>query len=299
MCQYSLHIPYYVWRSPPQEAQHPRQANKDKRGLRKTRDVTFLNPGEPCYLHEAQVSCVLAGSDKRNWVAYFLVDTYFDAGGEAQEKVQDYYEEGLDEDCGMNADPFTYGVKNGDDPIFFDPTEYFLTIVCTRMAPIANEWTNLVDKVKTSILAYERVRGETSEPQSPSLDELLIDSKNHYRLLHKHTSADEQNLENENLQELRTWVANARGLSNMLSKKLSETVEVCEDFRRLHARHFRRTLRSRDVFSTLQEIVAELRSRKSTLESLASRCDSFAEDVSLGCRSRERKLVFRLLLTHS
>lgn len=158
MFQLSFHLPYYVWRSSRKACEdHRRDANANP--LRQSRDVSFLkwdSSGSFDFLYEAQISCVIAGSDKSNYVGYCFVDTYFDAAEEAKESVLSYHEDSLVEE-GMRADPFTFGVTNADDPIQ-EPREYFLMVFQVRLGQVKREWQQVVAKVQQSIREYVPVR---------------------------------------------------------------------------------------------------------------------------------------------
>jgi hypothetical protein len=158
MFQLAFHLPYYVWRSSQKPCEdHRRDANASP--LRQSRDVSFLNwksSGSSGFLYEAQISCVVAGSDEWRWVAYCFVDTYFDAAEDAKETVQSYHEDSLVEE-GMRADPFTYGITSADNPIQ-KPKEYFLMVFRIRIAQVKREWQKLVAKVQQSIREYVQVR---------------------------------------------------------------------------------------------------------------------------------------------
>ena len=158
MFQLSFHLPYYVWRGSQKACEdHRRDANASP--LRQSHDVSFLSwksCGSPGFLYEAQISCVVAGSDEWRWVAYCFVDTYFDAAEEAKESVLSYHEDSL-ADEGMRADPFTFGITNADNPIQ-KPKEYFLMVFRIRIDQVKREWQQVVAKVQQSIREYVQVR---------------------------------------------------------------------------------------------------------------------------------------------
>jgi hypothetical protein len=155
MFQLAFHLPYYVWRSSQKlHKDHRQNANGDP--LRHSRDISFLNwknCGSPGFLHEAQISCVVAGSDEWRWVAYCFVDTYFDAVEEGRESVLSYHDDKLG---GIHADPFTYGITDADTPIR-NPREYFLMVFRIRIAQVKREWQRMVEKIDESIREYEQV----------------------------------------------------------------------------------------------------------------------------------------------
>ena len=158
MFHLAFHLPYYVWRgSKKAHEDHRRDANASP--LRQSQDVSFLswkNSESPGFLYEAQISCVVAGSDEWRWVAYCFVDTYFDAAEEAKETVLSYHEDSL-VDQGMRADPFTFGVADADNPIQ-KPREYFLMVLHIRIDQVKREWQQVVAKVQQSIREYMQVR---------------------------------------------------------------------------------------------------------------------------------------------
>ena len=155
MFQLAFHLPYYAWRQKPCE-DHRQYADGDP--LRHSRDVSFLN-WKTCessgFLYEAQISCVVAGSDEWRWVGYCFVDTYFDAVGEGKETVPSYHKDSLGDE-GMRADPFTYGIADADKPIR-NPREYFLMVFRIRINQVKREWQQVVEKVSQSIREYEQV----------------------------------------------------------------------------------------------------------------------------------------------
>jgi len=158
MFQLAFHLPYYVWRSSQKACEdHRRDANASP--LRQSRDVSFLNwnsSGSFGFLYEAQISCLVAGSDEWRWVAYCFVDTYFDAPEEAKETVLSYHLDSV-ADEGVRMDPFTYGIVKADEPIQ-KPKEYFLMVFRIRINQVKREWQQLVAKVQQSIREYVQVR---------------------------------------------------------------------------------------------------------------------------------------------
>jgi hypothetical protein len=156
MFQLAFHLPYYVWRKSQKACEdHRRDANA--RPLRQFRDVSFLDwrsSGSSSFLYEAQISCLVAGTDERRWVAYGLVDNYFDAAEEGKETVLSYHKESVEEDDeGMRVDPLTFGTCNADNPIW-NPREYFLMVFRIRLNQVKCEWQQVVAKVQQSIREY-------------------------------------------------------------------------------------------------------------------------------------------------
>jgi hypothetical protein len=157
MFQLAFHLPYYVWRgSQKAHEDHRRDANASP--LRQSQDVSFLNwksSRSPGFLYEAQISCVVAGSDEWRWIAYCFVDTYFDVAEEAKETVQSYHEDSLGPE-GMRTDPLAYGVVDADNPIQ-DPRDYFLRVFQIRIKQVKREWQQVVAKMQQSVREYVQV----------------------------------------------------------------------------------------------------------------------------------------------
>jgi hypothetical protein len=153
MFQLAFHLPYYAWRTSQNACDDHRQDANDN-PLRQSLDISFLNSkglGPLNFLYEAQISCVIAGSDEYRWVAYCFVDTYFDTD-ESKETVQSYHDDSLDDE-GMFADPFTFGERDAEDPIH-KPREYFLEVFRVRMDQVKCEWEQVVTNVQEHIRKY-------------------------------------------------------------------------------------------------------------------------------------------------
>ena len=158
MFELSFHVPYYALRN-----SHNSDHRKDRHTpLRAVEDVPFLswNRAGKSFLHEAHVSCVVAGTDERRYVGYCFVDTYFDRGGQTRESVREYEadSEAVTVQAGrvLHVDPFTLGNTFADPPIE-DPRAYFLTVFRYRISQVTCEWQKVVSMVKKSIREYEQV----------------------------------------------------------------------------------------------------------------------------------------------
>jgi hypothetical protein len=154
----SFHLPYYVWR-PSQESLPDHRRNRKGVPLRHSQDVSFLTLGTdetPGFLHEAQISCVVAGSDDWRWVAYCFVEAYFDLVDDGKETALEYHGDSLLE-MGMKSDPFTYGATNMEDSSQ-NPREYFLMAFRHRLTQVKREWQRVVDQLDQSIRRHEQVR---------------------------------------------------------------------------------------------------------------------------------------------
>ena len=155
--QLAFHLPYFASRSSQKPCEDHRQYANGNR-LRCSQDVSFLNwrtSGSSDFLYEAQISCLVAGSDERRWVAYCFVETYFDAFEEKRETVKSYHEESVASD-GTRMDPFTKGQTSVEYPML-NPREYFLVVFRYRLHQFCREWQRLVDKINQSVREYEQV----------------------------------------------------------------------------------------------------------------------------------------------
>lgn len=157
MFQMAFHIPFYAWRMSDKVREDHRLDSNATR-LRQSRDVSFLNwksSGPSDFLYEAQISCLITGSDDWRWIAYFFVDTYFDSADEAKETVESYHEDSI-QDGGMHADPLTFGLVDAEKAIP-TPREYFLSVFQIRIAQVRCEWEQVVAKVQQSVRSYMQV----------------------------------------------------------------------------------------------------------------------------------------------
>ncbi|KAH8752719.1 hypothetical protein F5882DRAFT_385800 [Hyaloscypha sp. PMI_1271] len=268
MFQLAFHLPYYAWRTSQSACEDHRQ-DANASPLRQSLDISLLNPKSSKssnFLYEAQISCVVAGSDEYRWVAYCFVDTYFDIG-EANETVQSYHEDSL-ADEGMFTDPFTFGERDADDPIQ-KPREYFLEVFRVRIDQVKCEWEQVVANVQENIRKY-----------------VPIEQTHHHSLAlsRERTSSKVAEDHDSNVRRSRDWVVQVRRLSKQLSQDISKTVDACERFCCKYPIYFRNLPGSPDVhlsLAAIQTTFDRLELLKKTLESLAERCDDFARDLEL------------------
>jgi hypothetical protein len=86
------------------------------------------------HIYEAQVSVMVTGLDHWFWTAYCFADVYF-KGQEHNERVQQYHIN--------HRDPHSGGKFDLHPPIW-DPREYFLRTLVSRMEQVKQEWNNAV-----------------------------------------------------------------------------------------------------------------------------------------------------------
>jgi len=175
MFRLTFHLPYYVWR-PWQKSLPDHRRNRNGVPLRHSQDVSFLTlgtDGTPGFLHEAQISCTVAGSDDWRWVAYCFAEAYFDLVDKGKETALEYHEDSLHE-IGMQSDPFTYGTTSTDHSSQ-NPREYFLRTFRHRLTQVQREWQGVVDKLGESIRRHGQVCSHflTSVREARSHSQLL------------------------------------------------------------------------------------------------------------------------------
>jgi hypothetical protein len=148
----SFHLPFFALRDHPLPKDSPRKVQG--KPLRRWRDLSFLrtqtsgSESEERYgIYEAEISCVVAGSDNWRWIAFAFVDTYFD-GGESDDSVMWY---GCEE--AIHLDPILAGNLDANMPIW-KPREYFMKVFEIRILQVIKEWDFLVLTVKRSIEVY-------------------------------------------------------------------------------------------------------------------------------------------------
>lgn len=264
MFQLAFNLPYYTLRKS-QKAQEDHRRDDNARPLRQSRNVSFLDwtsSSLSSFLYEAQISCLVSGTDKWRWVAYFFVDNYFDVEGDGKETVLQYYQDSEDEG-GMPADPLTYGTCDSNKPIW-DPRVYFLTVFRIRIRQVKNEWQQVVVKVEESIRDYVYVHEHSVS------------------LSGQRSTAEEADDHDAKARKSRTWVIQVRMLTKLLLIGLSKTVNACEKFCTKYAIYFRNQSQPaliESYFAAIQETFDELDSLKQTLESCAERCDDFVRDL--------------------
>ena len=157
MFQLVFHIPFYVWRES-ETAREDHRLNYNAERFRQSQDVSFLNweSSVSNFLYEAQISCLISGTDDWRWVAYCFVDTYFDAD-EGKETVEAYHEISEAGEVIFAADPLTFGTSDANMSMQ-TPREHFLLVFRIRMFQVKREWEQVVAKIQQSIREYVQVR---------------------------------------------------------------------------------------------------------------------------------------------
>ncbi|KAK4236851.1 hypothetical protein C8A03DRAFT_16533 [Achaetomium macrosporum] len=154
--QLSFHLPFFAWRQGSKTALDTR-LGEDKRPLRNSREVKFLNNPRgqsQTYIHEAQISCMVAGVDNRHWTAYGFFDTFHD-GGESKHNVR-FYQSVAGETA---LDPLTGGRHASDNPVW-DAREYFLRVMESCVGEATEEWQNVGRQMLKALKPYVSTRDD-------------------------------------------------------------------------------------------------------------------------------------------
>jgi hypothetical protein len=94
---------------------------------------------------EAHFSFVICGSDEARWVGWAFDNTEFD-GEDLLDRISP---------CpGFHADPIASDGETDAELPIWNPREYFLMIIESRIAQAQEEWEGLVIPVERSIRAY-------------------------------------------------------------------------------------------------------------------------------------------------
>ncbi|KIX10230.1 uncharacterized protein Z518_01311 [Rhinocladiella mackenziei CBS 650.93] len=264
--QLAFHLPYYAWRDTNIPIEDHR---RDSRGepMRELHDVSFLNCKSDAlhsFIYEAQISCVVAGSDVWRWVAYCFVDSYFDGNDDAQETVMAYYEDSQI-DGGVLMDPCTVG----SSPLcanIEDPWEWFLLVFRCRLDQIRSEWRQVVWKVRQSIRDYEKVWVHRYAPD-PSGNRWFGEVRE----------------QKEEIREPEKWVAKAKNLLTLLLPRLTWTVDECERFMSTYNIYFDGVSDAKHIELSrcgIQTSFEDLKFQVKTLKDTADVCDDFIKKVS-------------------
>ncbi|EXJ63273.1 uncharacterized protein A1O5_11594 [Cladophialophora psammophila CBS 110553] len=256
--QLVFHLPYFAWRRSSTQPRLDDRRYADGRPLRDMVDVSFLDPrqinGRDC-LHEAQISCVVAGLDDHRWVAYCFVDTYFDGEDEWRESVVEYHRD-RESEYGFNADPLTYGNVDADMPIR-DPREYFLRVLEHRLYQVRREWLTVIDKIKEDVQRQDHDRAND------------ITKRKLPRTFDQH--------EREELRRSLEWCLEFMRLSTQLRDTLGRTLAGYEKFDHQYLSSWHCGARSLDA---IQTTFNELALMKSELEAVLQRCTGMVRSVS-------------------
>ncbi|RFU29722.1 hypothetical protein B7463_g6595, partial [Scytalidium lignicola] len=197
--QLEFHIPYFVLKTSPSNAtmhSNPRRGSRDISSLETNRDTSQEPKNNRLY--EAQISFVICGSDNRCWVGYAFADTYF-GHNDLKECTFSY--------DGLHEDPIASDGELDLNLPIWDPREYFLIIVKIRMAQVLKEWELVINTVGNYINTYTNQNKNMLSLDHERLRDGILNAK-----------------------DILYWTQQAADLLSNLSKVLSETIKVWEEF---------------------------------------------------------------------
>ncbi|KAH8693435.1 hypothetical protein GQ44DRAFT_733889 [Phaeosphaeriaceae sp. PMI808] len=141
-----FHLPFFALRKRKAEPWYPEEDVYVK-PHRECEDISFLISNESTkpdknilYIHKPHFAFTICGVSDCRWVAYAFVDTDFDPNKAVHNFNFDYNtinEDQIAADGGVNA----------NHP-FFNPQEYFLFIVSTRLRQAVDEWKRLIGEIE-------------------------------------------------------------------------------------------------------------------------------------------------------
>ncbi|KAL2272002.1 hypothetical protein VTJ83DRAFT_1373 [Remersonia thermophila] len=208
----SFHFPYLAWRQGTTPALDTRLRNASgSRGnapLRRTHDLSALEPhlengvgnddnediqeeqqqqhqNRPgTYLHEAQISCMVAGLDNRHWTAYGFFDTYQDRDVTDEGHFRFGRRDVLSYQStqgGVMRDPLTCGQlmlePSGsslpDAATVWDARSYFLHAMHGCVREVASEWKNTGRQVLKAVGQAQRCDAHQANQAIQALEQLI------------------------------------------------------------------------------------------------------------------------------
>lgn len=264
MFKISFHLPFFALRS----SRTPRMDHRSYVGsapLRDVKDVSFLDwhdEGAPAlrHLYEAHVTCVIAGFHDWCWTATCFVDTYYDDYVD-RECVDDYHEH-AENPQGMASDAPTLGDLEADLPIW-NPREYFLLVVCSRLKRVKYEWQSTIKQVRESFRRYEQ--------------------SNHYSLPQQivHHHLGEHRLGKRTPQQDFNLTMRFLSLFTQLDECLSREIDAYEVFRSNYIAEFRQSARGYAPLAAIETIFEELKSLKKKIGYMEARGDRIKSTLEL------------------
>jgi hypothetical protein len=140
---FEFHVPYCALR------RGPLMEDQRKINGKPLRSSTLLPLGNEQsredFYYEAANSLLIFGLDEWLWTAYCFVDSYFMAEFNHREYFETLHP----------TDPCLGGSKLMEYP-FWNPREYFLSILARRLRQAAREWSTLINVFESRMVAYER-----------------------------------------------------------------------------------------------------------------------------------------------
>lgn len=101
-----------------------------------------------CGIYSGHVGCLITGYDQWRWTAIMFIDTWFNTGEGAIDKVERYQ---FDLDDGMLLDPLGGGQDDAEKPIW-EPRAYFLRVMSLRLGHLADEWELIRSNLEQGVI---------------------------------------------------------------------------------------------------------------------------------------------------
>ncbi|KAI8276816.1 hypothetical protein K4K60_007451 [Colletotrichum sp. SAR11_57] len=226
-----------------------------------------------CGIYSGHVGCLITGYDQWRWTAIMFIDTWFNTGEGAIDKVERYQ---FDLDDGMLLDPLGGGQDDAEKPIW-EPRAYFLRVMSLRLGHLADEWELIRSNLEQGVINMAQRK-----------QELFV------RLRPFSTGSDSD----EYGQEFERFEAHVRDLKETLQELLHdlyETLKIGDGFLSTEVNYFRNDEGSpgdaSECYPSLSGIrrnFNELSQLYAVFVSLKERCD----DMTQSCEEARRK-VFR------
>jgi hypothetical protein len=166
--QLDLHIPFFLLRKSPPPPPDESVGKVNTQPRRRWTDLSFLTidtpdspdkePKEVWGMYEAQISCVVTGSDDFEWVGYGFFDTEIDGDLDEPSLNEPPPDEPFKDS--LNFDPISDRVLDANIPIS-RPRDYWLKVFEIRIEQARKEWDYVIYKVELSVNKY--VRGQNSK----------------------------------------------------------------------------------------------------------------------------------------
>ncbi|KAH7141092.1 hypothetical protein EDB81DRAFT_69927 [Dactylonectria macrodidyma] len=173
--EFEFALPCYAWRTVMSDRKPDDAKSRGrKKPLRNVQDLSFLSIKRPSsgdasltdYLCEAGTSVLISAIDSRRYIAYALVDSYFDDEDE-RESAKAYFDyPDIDSDVDdeedddsylehdvLHSDPLTRGEFDANMPSL-DPWRYFWATLKARIEVVEGEWRTVAKNAENRIKTY-------------------------------------------------------------------------------------------------------------------------------------------------
>ncbi|KAH6696411.1 hypothetical protein BKA61DRAFT_662501 [Leptodontidium sp. MPI-SDFR-AT-0119] len=204
-------------------------------------------------LHEAQISCVVTGSDDSKWVAYGFVDAEID-GILAECDEED-----------LRFDPITSRVFEVHTPIW-RPRDYWIKVLEIRIGQVRKEWDDILYFLEKSVDIYIKEHPFTLSKRPETAPERSVEMKKAF-----------------------DWTVQAMALLDRVSGVLADTVEAWETFKKRDFKEmgYSRNSKALNIIHALKSLKAirntfqELQNHQKRLKRISESCSGFSKRLAL------------------